>query len=99
MNRTNVAKTTMTKTQRTVAQVERTFLTRMRPLWIVGASLVAAAVALAVFRSVLPLSTNKVEAGQRMTTAAEASAFGATIPNTATCSRAVATRHGVDSRR
>ena len=83
MNRTNVAKTTMTKTQRTVAQVERTSLTRMRPVWIVGASLVAAAVALAVFRSVLPLSTNKVEAGQRMTTAAEASAFGATIPNTA----------------
>jgi formylglycine-generating enzyme required for sulfatase activity len=32
---------------------------------------------------VLPLSTNKVEAGQRMTTAAEASAFGATIPNRA----------------
>jgi formylglycine-generating enzyme required for sulfatase activity len=55
----------------------------MRTVWIVGPSLLAAAVALAVFRSVLPLSTNKVEAGQRMTTAAEGLAFGSTIPNTA----------------
>jgi len=83
MKRTNVAKATMTKRQRIVAQVERTSFTRKRPVWIVGLSLVAAAVALAVFRSVLPLPGNKVEASQPMTTAPEASAFGATIPNTA----------------
>ncbi len=39
MNRTNVAKATMTKTPRKVAQVEWTSLTRLRPGWIVGASL------------------------------------------------------------
>jgi formylglycine-generating enzyme required for sulfatase activity len=83
MNRTNVAKATMKKTPRKVAQVVRTSSTRTRPAWIVGALLVAAAVALAVFRSELPLSTNKVEASQRMITAPEGSAFGTTIPNTA----------------
>jgi formylglycine-generating enzyme len=74
----------MKRKKRTWAQTVRSFSTLSRSVWIlIVATLVLVAVAVVVSRP-WPLSpASKVEAGQPMTEAAEAAAFGPTIPNTA----------------
>ena len=72
----------MKQKKRTRAHPALTFSTPKRSVWIVIAlAMVSATGAVAVVRS-WPLSPgSKVEAGQPMTEAAEAAAFGPTIPN------------------
>jgi formylglycine-generating enzyme len=74
----------MKEKKRAKAQTARTSSTLRRSLWIsIALAIVTAIVAVVAFRP-WPLSpANRVEAGQPMTGAAEAAAFGPTIPNTA----------------
>jgi formylglycine-generating enzyme len=77
----------MKRKKRTRARPAPAFSTLGPSVWIlIALAVVSAAVAVAVLRP-WPLSpASKVEAGQPMTEAAEAAAFGPTIPNTASAS-------------
>jgi formylglycine-generating enzyme len=75
---------TMKQKKRTTTQPALTSSPPRRTVWIVTAAVAFAAVAAFVgFRSSLFSPTRKVEAGQRITKAVEASAFGPTISNAA----------------
>jgi sulfatase modifying factor 1 len=72
----------MKQKKRTTTQAARMSSTPMSSVGVATVViLLAAAIALAVLRSSLVSPATKVDAGQRMTEAADAAAFGPTIPN------------------
>jgi sulfatase modifying factor 1 len=71
----------MKKKTQTTAQTTLTQSNLSHSLWILIALTASAALVVAVFRP-WPLPPSKVEAGPPMTEAAEAAAFGPTLPNT-----------------